>query len=116
MARRDITARSSLPRACLFHMSWLITLIALLSTTASCGIAHAQTNQQAGGKTATAGSRGRVIDFEDEVVEGMNKRPLDSLSQVSERDRRKRQNHLYRKRAGFKTETRETLRTLRYVP
>ncbi len=58
----------------------------------------------------------RVIDFEDEVVEGMNKRPLDSLNQISERDRNRNKPHLYRKRASFNSETTETLRTLRYAP
>jgi hypothetical protein len=58
----------------------------------------------------------KVIDFEDELVEGMNKKPLDSLSQVSERDRKRHRPHLYRKRAGFRTETAETVRTSRYLP
>jgi hypothetical protein len=60
--------------------------------------------------------RQKVIDFEDEVVEGMSKRPLDSLSQLSEAEKRRRAMHLYRKRAGFRTETSETLRLLRYLP
>jgi hypothetical protein len=60
--------------------------------------------------------RQKVIDFEDEVVEGMNKRPLDSLNQISERDRKRRKPHLYRKRLGFRSETVETLRALRYTP
>lgn len=59
--------------------------------------------------------RSKVIDFDDETVEGLNKRPLDSLSQLSERDKRHRKPHLYRKRSGFRTETAETLRTLRYT-
>ncbi len=59
--------------------------------------------------------RSKVIDFEDEVVEGVNKRPLDSLSQISEKDKRRRKPHLYRKRAGFRAETREVVRELRYV-
>lgn len=60
--------------------------------------------------------RQKVIDFEDEVVEGLNRRPLDSLSQVSERDKKRKKPHLYRKRVGFKTENAETLRALRYTP
>lgn len=62
------------------------------------------------------GKRQKVIDFEDELVEGMNRRPLDSLSQISEKDKKKRKPHLYRKRASFRSETVETLRILRYVP
>lgn len=57
--------------------------------------------------------RGKVIDFEDELVEGVNKRPLDSVSQISERDRRGRRMHLYRKRQGFKNETQESLTEVR---
>ena len=60
--------------------------------------------------------RAKVIDFEDEVVEGVNKRPLDSLSQISEADRRRRKPHLYRKRVGFRLETAESFRALRFTP
>lgn len=56
----------------------------------------------------------KVIDFEDELVEGVNKRPLDSLSQISEADRKKKKPHLYRKRAGFRSETQQTISELRY--
>ncbi len=44
--------------------------------------------------------RATVINFEDEVVEGINRKPLDSVNQISERDGKNRP-HLYRKRAGF---------------
>jgi hypothetical protein len=62
-----------------------------------------------------AGARQKVIDFDDETVEGLNKRPLDSLSQISEKDRRHRKPHLYRKRVSFRSETGETLRILKYT-
>lgn len=71
------------------------------------------------GKTESgpgASKRGRVIDFEDEVVEGLNRRPLDSLSQISERDKKRKKVHLYRKRGGFRPETAETMRVLKFVP
>ena len=58
-------------------------------------------------------SRFKVIDFEDELIEGVNKQPLDSLSQISEANRRRKKLHLYRKRVGFKSENAETLRELR---
>lgn len=60
------------------------------------------------------GSREKVIDFEDEVVEGLNKRPLDSLQQISDA-RKKNRPHLYRKRGSFRSETAETLRAVRFV-
>jgi hypothetical protein len=60
--------------------------------------------------------RQKVIDFEDEVVEGVNKRPLDSLNEIADRNRLKKKPHLYRKRGGFKSETAENLRMMRYTP
>ena len=70
----------------------------------------------AGSETALARSeRSRAIDFEDELVEGMNKRPLDSVSQLSGKDRRHKKPHLYRKRSGFRDENRETLQTAGYT-
>ncbi|MBI4925380.1 MAG: hypothetical protein HY843_05600 [Bdellovibrio sp.] len=57
----------------------------------------------------------KVIDFDDEVVEGMNKRPLDTLSQISEKNKNKKRPHLYRKRAGFRTEIQETLYELKFI-
>jgi hypothetical protein len=59
--------------------------------------------------------RQKVIDFEGDLVEGVNKRPLDSLSEISEAQKRKRKIHLYRKRKGFRTEIRETVREMRYL-
>ncbi len=56
--------------------------------------------------TATA-KRSSVIDFEDDVVEGVNRLPLDSLSQLSDKNRLKKR-YLYLKRKGFATELRET--------
>lgn len=64
---------------------------------------------------AFASDRSKVIDFEDEVVEGLNKKPLDSLSQISERDKGRKRFHLYRKRAGFSSETQQTLREARFA-
>jgi hypothetical protein len=60
--------------------------------------------------------RHKVIDFEDQLIEGMNKRPLDSLNQLSEKNRRKKKAHLYRKRGGFKYEIVQTLDEMRYTP
>ncbi len=59
--------------------------------------------------------RQKIIDFEDEVVEGLNKKPLDSLSQISEKNKKKGRPHLYKKRVGFKSEIDETLHELRYI-
>lgn len=48
-----------------------------------------------------AEGRSTKIDFEEVLVEGMNKQALDSLSHFSENDDKERF-HLYRKRAGFR--------------
>lgn len=91
-----------------FALLWVIAFSPLSSAAAE----KAASNSLRADAGAVA-KRGKVIDFDDEVVEGLNKRPLDSLSQISERDRRRR-SHLYRKRSGFSSETRETLEALRY--
>jgi len=83
------------------------TLCLCLTLTVLIGVAQASPD---------GGKRQKVIDFEDEVVEGLNRRPLDSLSQISEKDKKRRKAHLYRKRVSFRSESMETLRTLRYVP
>lgn len=58
--------------------------------------------------------RSKVIDFEDSLVEGVNKRPLDSLSQISDQMRKRKRPHLYRKRGGFRTENAESLSEMRF--
>lgn len=63
---------------------------------------------------AAPSTRSRAIDFEDELVEGMNKKPLDSVSQLGQRDKRRKKPHLYRKRSGFRDENLETLQTAGY--
>jgi hypothetical protein len=63
-----------------------------------------------------APKRQKVIDFEGDVVEGVNKRPFDSLNQISDAKKRRNRPHLYRKRAGFRTETADELKVLRYTP
>ncbi len=65
--------------------------------------------------TLAAGSRSTVIDFEGALVEGINKRPLDSFNQLSDQDKGRRKLHLYRKRQGFRTETRETLKEIGFA-
>ncbi len=44
--------------------------------------------------------RSKSINFEDELVEGINRKPLDSVNQLSELEANQRK-HLYRKRSGF---------------
>ncbi len=63
---------------------------------------------------ANDGRPSKKLDFEDGVVEGLNKRPLDSFNQLSEADKRNKIPHLYKKRTGFAQETADTLKTVRY--
>lgn len=86
--------------------------IAKTALTCSCALAFLLADAAMAGQ----GKRAKVIDFDDEVVEGLNKRPLDSLSQISERNKKKKKPHLYRKRAGFRSENAETLRVARFTP
>lgn len=44
--------------------------------------------------------RSKSINFEDELVEGINRKSLDSVNQLSELEANRRK-HLYRKRSGF---------------
>jgi hypothetical protein len=60
--------------------------------------------------SALCGSREKVIDFEDALVEGVNRKPYDSLQALSEKERRKRRSHLYHRRLSFQSEIEETLR------
>ena len=57
--------------------------------------------------------RSKIIDFDGETVEGINKKSFDSANQVSEEDRRKRRPHLYRVRKGFKDENIQLVREMR---
>jgi len=60
-------------------------------------------------------SRSQVIDFEDDMIRGVSKQPYDSLNQISDKDKNKNRAHLYRKRAGYRYETRRSLRELRLI-
>jgi len=53
--------------------------------------------------------RSKNINFEDELVEGINRKPLDAFNQISERNK-KNKDHLYKKRSGF-SDRDETLLT-----
>jgi hypothetical protein len=61
-----------------------------------------------------ADKRSRTIDFDEALVEGVNRRPLDSLSHIAD-DAAMKNKHLYRERKGFKNEIQEALREMRSV-
>ena len=60
--------------------------------------------------TARASERGKVIDFEEATVEGMNKRSYDSLQSLNEKNKARKRAHLYRRRGSFHSEIIESLR------
>lgn len=66
----------------------------------------------AGGKPT--GHRKTTFDFEDGTVEALNKRPFDSATALSENEKGKKNNHLYKKRESFGAESAETLQQLRF--
>ncbi len=82
-------------------MQYLVWLAAFLAATPS---------------AATQPRREKQIDFEDALVEGVNQRPLDSLSQVGDSRGKRKKLHLYRKRAGFRSEIQELMSELEYQP
>ena len=49
---------------------------------------------------AEGNKRSKSINFEDDVIEGINRKSLDSVAQISENDAHKKA-HLYKKRATF---------------
>jgi hypothetical protein len=63
---------------------------------------------------APKGEKSKSIDFDSEVVEGMNKNPLDSLTRVGKKDD-KQQGHLYRRKGHFKREIRQTVQEMGYT-
>lgn len=89
-------------------------LIITLCISAFIGVILSPASYAAG--SSTKEKHQKVIDFEDELVEGMNKRPLDSLSQISEKDKKRKKSHLYRKRVSFNSENQQLLNEARYNP
>ncbi|NDG84426.1 MAG: hypothetical protein EBX52_05225 [Proteobacteria bacterium] len=57
----------------------------------------------------------KIIHFEDELVEGINRRPLDSLNEIRDPASGSRI-HLYRRRAGFADRTALLLDEMRITP
>ena len=54
----------------------------------------------------------KTIDFDGEVIEGINKQPLDSLNQLSEKEKKEQRPHLYNVRSAFDDENYQTVREL----
>jgi len=59
--------------------------------------------------------RSTELNFEESVVEGVNKSPLDSLNQISQKDRRD-DTHLYMKRENFRDLNKQAIKEQRFNP
>jgi hypothetical protein len=69
-----------------------------------------------GGLRAPAGApeRKKQIQFEDELVEGMNHNPFDSLEHIANQDMRD-SSHLYKKKPHFRVEMKQQVREAGYT-
>ena len=56
-----------------------------------------------------------TIDFSGARVEGLHKKPLDSLNQIQEKNY-KNKHHLYNKNESFRKDTEHTLKMMRWTP
>jgi hypothetical protein len=59
--------------------------------------------------------RSTSIDFEDDIIEGMNKNPFDSLTRVGRQDGGGG-GALYRRKRGFGREIKQTVREMGFAP
>lgn len=87
---------------------WFVSFMLILGLNA-----FVKANASEGGARTPQSKSMKVIDFEGDVVEGINKQSLDSLSQISEEDKRKKRNHLYQKRKSFRSEDHDLINELR---
>lgn len=65
-------------------------------------------------KKAT-GTRKKTHSFDDDVIEGLNTNPLDSLEHIAKKDGRD-QLRLYRKRLHYHEEIKNSVKDLGYTP
>lgn len=75
----------------------------------------ARTPAAAQSTTMNLSGRKKNLSFEDEMVEGMNKNPLDSLENLAQKDG-DNNGHLYRKRKHFKKEMPEVAKEVGFSP
>lgn len=61
------------------------------------------------------GSRKKALDFDESLVEGVNKRPLDSLSQIAENEKNRRGLHLYWIRDNFNSQNQRSLKEIGFT-
>lgn len=64
--------------------------------------------------TQDAPERRKQLHFEDELIEGMNHNPFDSLEHIANEDLRDN-SHLYKKKANFRVEMKQQVRDAGYT-
>ncbi len=75
-----------------------------------------KTATKAGDKKHPPSDRANKLDFDDSLIEGVNKQPLDSLAQISDADKKRKRRHLYMKRSGYDSETKLLVKELKLTP
>lgn len=91
-----------------------LVLIILLSALAATAWAGNRKPANADDPGSLVNNRSKSLDFDSDVIEGMNKNPLDSLTRLGRKDD-KQQGHLYRRKSNFRREMRQTVQEMGYT-
>ncbi len=91
----------------------LLLIIALFALQV-CALAGDRKPADAGDPGSLVNNRSKSLDFDNDVIEGMNKNPLDSLTRVGKNDD-KDQSRLYQRKPHFKREIRQTVREMEFA-
>ena len=95
---------------------WVAFLILLAVLILSRGFEHAAPAARKPAQSLPPGvERATAIDFEDDIIEGMNKNPFDSLTRVGKQDGGAH-GRLYRRKQGFRREIKQTVREMGFAP
>lgn len=87
-------------------------LVVLLLAGLLTSVAVAEKRGKSGGGGEGSDGSKRTLDFDGDVVEGMNRQPLDSLTSLSEGSAGGAKNHLYQRKKKPKKENRELAREI----
>ena len=98
-----------------FHLVIIFILSAALAAPAYAGNDAKRAPANANANAGNGAKRKSSLEFDDNVVEGMNKNPLDSLQNVGREDG-KSHGRLYKKRTDFQNEIRQSVQEAGYSP
>ncbi len=91
-------------------MGWILFIVAMGFCLLMPGVMIADQKAPPSGATGRTNS----ISFEDEIIEGMNKNPFDSVTHMSKKDDRS-QRRLYKRKENFRYEMKLTIREMGLV-